>query len=79
MSKKTGGALRLVGLHAAAVYLGISFWTVRDYVQQGLIPTVELPALLPREGDRQRKALRRVLVDMRDLDVFVESRKRRAR
>jgi len=45
-------------------------------VLQGLIPTVELPALRPREGGRRRHALRRVVVDIRDLDAFVESRKR---
>ena len=70
---------RLVDLHAAATYLGVSFWTVRDYVLQGLIATVELPALRPREGERRRRGLRRVVVDVRDLDVFVERRKRRAR
>ena len=70
---------RLVDLHAAADYLGVSFWTVRDWTLQGLIPTVELPALRPREGDRHRRALRRVVVDIRDLDVFIENRKRRAR
>ena len=69
---------RLVDLHAAAAYLGLSFWTIRDYVQQGLIPTVELPALSPREGERRREGLRRVLVDLRDLDAFIDSRKRRA-
>ncbi len=67
---------RLVDLHAAATYLGVSFWTVRDYVLQGLIPTVELPALRPREGGRRRRVLRRVVVDVRDLDAFIESRKR---
>lgn len=68
---------RLVDLHAAATYLGVSFWTVRDYVLQGLIPKVELPALRPREGERRRLGLRRVVVDVRDLDAFVEGRKRR--
>ena len=73
-----GVSARLVDLHAAAHYLAVSFWTVRDYVQQGLSPTVELPALSPREGERRREGLRRVLVDLRDLDAFIDSRKRRA-
>ena len=73
-----GVSARLVGLRVAANYLAVSVWTVRDYVQQGLIPLVELPALRPREGERHRGTLRRVLVDLRDLDVFIESRKRKA-
>jgi hypothetical protein len=68
---------RLLNMRQAAAYLGCSFWTARDYILQGLIPVVELPALRPREGDRARKTLRRVLVDRADLDAFIESRKRR--
>ena len=68
---------RLLNMRQAAEYLGCSFWTARDYILQGLIPVVELPPLRAREGDRQRKTLRRVLVDRADLDAFIESRKRR--
>ena len=59
----------------AAIYLGCWYWTVRDYVLAGVIPVVELPGLRPREGERPRKTLRRVLVDRADLDTFIESRK----
>ena len=68
---------RLLNMRQAAAYLGCSFWTARDYILQGLIPVVDLPPLRAREGDRQRKTLRRVLVDRADLDAFIESRKRR--
>lgn len=68
---------RLLNMRQAAAYLGCSFWTVRDYVLQGLIPVVDMPPVRAREGDRQRKALRRVLIDRADLDAFIESRKRR--
>jgi hypothetical protein len=68
---------RLLNMRQAAEYLGCSFWTARDYILQGLIPVVNLPPLRPREGDCQRKTLRRVLVDRADLDAFIESRKRR--
>lgn len=68
---------RLLNMRQAAAYLGCSFWTARDYVLQGLIPVVDMPPLRPRPGDRQRKTLRRVLVDRADLDAFIESRKRR--
>jgi hypothetical protein len=62
-------------MRQAAAYLGCSFWTARDYILQGLIPVVNMPPLRPRDGDRQRKTLRRVLVDRADLDTFIERRK----
>jgi len=70
-------APRLLNMRQAAEYLGCSFWTVRDYILQSLIPVVELPPLRPREGERPRKKLRRILVDRADLDAFIEARKRR--
>lgn len=70
-------APRLLNMREAAEYLGCSFWTVRDYILQSLIPVVELPPLRPREGERPRKKLRRILVDRADLDDFIEVRKRR--
>lgn len=68
---------RLLSMRQAAVYLGCSFWTARDYILQGLIPAIDMPPLKARPGDRQRRTLRRVLVDRADLDAFIESRKRR--
>ena len=68
---------RLLSMRQAAAYLGCSFWTARDYVLQGLIPVVDMPPLRAREGDRQRKTLRRVLIDRADLAAFIDSRKRR--
>src|SRR6266540_5996207 len=70
-------APRLLNIRQVAEYLGCSTWTARDYILQGLIPVVELPPLRPREGARQRKTLRRVLVDRADLDAFIEAHKRR--
>lgn len=67
---------RLLNMRQAAAYLGCSFWTARDYILQGLIPVVDLPPLRARPGDRQRKTLRRVVVDRADLDAFIQSRKR---
>src|SRR3954463_15356559 len=68
---------RLLNMRQAAEYLGCSFWTARDYILQGLIPVVDLPPLRPREGDRRRTNLPRVLVGRTALDAFTESRKRR--
>ena len=69
---------RLLNMRQAAKYLGCSFWTIRDYVLQGLIPVVQLPPLRARSGARQRETLRRVVIDRADLDNFVETRKIRA-
>lgn len=66
---------RLRNLRQAAGYLGVSFWTVRDYVLAGLIPTVTLPALRAREGERPQSTLRRVLIDVEDLDRFIADHK----
>lgn len=67
---------RLLNLRQVAHYLGCSFWTARDYILQGLIPAVDMPPLQARPGERQRKTLRRVLVDRADLDAFIEARRR---
>lgn len=69
---------RLLSMRQAAAYLGCSFWTARDYVIQGLLPSVDMPPLAPRRGSRRRKTLRRVLIDRADLDAFIASRRRRS-
>ena len=66
------GHPRLLSLHRGAAYLGCSYWTLRDYVLQELLPVVALPPLRPREGDRPKRTLRRVLIDRHDLDAFVD-------
>lgn len=66
---------RLLNMRSAANYLGISYWTVRDYVLAGILPTVEMPPLPAREGERQRRSYRRTLIDRLDLDAFIEGRK----
>ena len=67
---------RLLNLRESAVYLSVSYWTLRDFVLAGYLPTVALPALRPRQGDHAKRQLRRVLIDRVDLDTFVEARKR---
>ena len=66
---------RLLNLREGASYLGVSFWTLRDWCLAGYLPTVDMPPLRPREGDRPKRSLRRVLVDREDLDRFIEARK----
>ena len=62
---------RLLDLRAAGKYLGVSYWTMRDLVFGGLIPTVRIPC--PRSGDG--RVIRRVLIDPCDLDTFIERNK----
>jgi len=66
---------RLLNLRQVAVYLRCSYRTARDYALAGLVPVVNLPPLRPREGDRAKTSLRRVLIDREDLDRFIEARK----
>ena len=63
---------RLVDLEGAALYLGsISMWTVRDFITNGSL----CPVRLPMPGGRD---LRRVLLDVHDLDALVERSKEQA-
>ena len=66
---------RLLNLKQAAAHLGVSFWSVRDWCLAGYLPTVELPALRPREGERPNDTLRRKLIDRADLDASIEQQK----
>ena len=59
---------RLLGLHEAAAYLGLSYWSMRDLVNAGTIPRVRLPLTGTRD-------LRRVLVDRADLDRLIAASK----
>jgi hypothetical protein len=59
---------RLLGLRAAADYLGLSYWTLRDLVNAGTIRPVRLPLAAGRD-------LRRILLDRRDLDDLVDRSK----
>ena len=71
-------APRLLNLHQMATYLGCSYWTARDWVLAGRIRAVPLPPLQPREGGRARTNLRRVLLDRRALDQFIDGQKAEA-
>jgi hypothetical protein len=62
---------RLLDLHGAAAYLGISYWTMRDLVNGGQVPSVRIPSARARDG----RTIRRTLIDRRDLDAFIERNK----
>ena len=76
---------RLLSLHEAGKYLGVSYWKFRDYVQAGILPRVVLPCAARRAkgGVVIRKpgdcSARRILVDKRDLDTLIERSKETGR
>ena len=54
-------APRLLSQQAAAAYLGISYWTLRDLTFKGVVPHVKIG--------------RRILVDRLDLDAYLDRAK----
>ena len=62
---------RLLDLKAAATYLGLSYWTVRDLVLAGILPSAKIPCPRSRDG----RMIRRILIDRHDLDGFIEQSK----
>lgn len=59
---------RLLDLHAAALYLGVSEWTVRDLDAGGMLARVRLP--LPNGGE-----VRKLLFALEDLNRLVDNSK----
>jgi hypothetical protein len=62
---------RLLDLEAAAAYLGVSPWTVRDLEAAGVLPRIRVPLPSGRE-------LRKLLFDKADLDRLIEAWKEAA-
>lgn len=58
---------RYLDLHTAAIYVGLSFWTLREFIIAGKIQSVRLP-----HPTAPGKFLRRILVDRFALDRFME-------
>lgn len=56
---------RLLDLHTAAAYLGVSEWTARDLEAVGTLSRVRIP--LPNAGE-----LRKLLFDRADLDRLID-------
>lgn len=57
---------RLITLQEAAQYLGFSYWSVRKFVLRGEMPFI-------RSRDRGRK----YLLDMSDIDKWIDRNKRK--
>ena len=62
---------RLLSLDAAAAYLSVSPWTIRDLEAKGVLPRVRVP--LPKGGE-----LRKLLFDKADLDRLITAWKETA-
>ena len=58
---------RLLTLNEAAEYLGISYWTMREYAVNRCVACVKLPC-----PSGNGKKFRRTLIDPKDLDAFIE-------
>lgn len=79
---------RLLNVDKAAGYLGLSRWSVYDLVKSGVLPVVRIPSVRADLGPRRtgnpksrrrvlarpdfRQPLRKILLDKRDLDAFVD-------
>jgi hypothetical protein len=57
---------RLLDLKAAAAYLGVSPWTVRDLEANGTLQRISIPLGPGRD-------LRKLLFDRQDLDQLIDS------
>jgi len=62
--KNPPAAQRLYSVDDAAIYLGRTPWAVRELIYRGALPSI--------------RADRRVQVDVRDLDAFIERHRVRA-
>ena len=64
---------RLLPLEMAARYLGLSAWTLRDWLRQGVLPVVRFDT-----PTRRGRPFRRILVDVCDLDALITRSKMQA-
>jgi hypothetical protein len=56
----------VLDIKQAAAALSVSEWTLRRYIEDGLLPTVQMPSA-KHPGERSR----RVLIAVTDLEAFV--------
>jgi hypothetical protein len=64
---------RLLDLEGAATYLGLRPWNVRELIARGSLPRVAVLLGPDRRGRRAEGRLRRILVDVADLDRLVDA------
>ncbi len=71
---------RLMTLRQAAEYFGLSYWLLRDYCLDGILPIVRLPGarIKGRNGivcHSAEHTIRKILVDRQDIDRLIEESK----
>jgi hypothetical protein len=67
---------RMRVIRAAARYLSVSVWSIRDLVAAGRLHPVRLP--LGQRPNGEPRELRRLLVDVHDLDRLIDASKEAA-
>lgn len=73
---------RLMTLNQAAEYSGVSYWLLRDYCLDGILPIVRLPGsrLKGKKGIKAHSTehtMRKIMIDREDLDNLIEECKDR--
>jgi hypothetical protein len=72
---------RLLDIHLAAAYLSVGESTIRDYVADRILQTVELPGstLRDKEGNivahAKARRIAKILIAREDLDRLIDARK----
>jgi len=75
-AKRTTG--RLMTLRQAAAYSGLSYWLLRDYCLDGILPIVRLPGsrLKGQNGGvschSTEHTIRKIMVDREDIDRLIQ-------
>ena len=70
---------RLESIRGAAEYLGVSTWTLRDYVAAGILRPISLPGGRLKSNGKDvaaaspSRTIRKLLFDIGDLDKLVEA------
>lgn len=62
---------RLMSLPDSARYLGVSEWSLRSWMEDGLIEPVNLPSVR-----KTQEKNRRLIFDRLDLEAFADARRR---
>jgi hypothetical protein len=73
---------RLMTLKQAAEYCGLSYWLLRDYCLDGILPIVRLPGsrLKGNKGIKSHSTehtMRKIMIDREDIDQLIQECKGR--
>jgi hypothetical protein len=76
-TKDTKTVGRLMTLRQAAEYSGLSYWLLRDYCLDGILPVVRLPGsrLKGKNGvscHSTEHTMRKIMIDREDIDRLIQ-------